>query len=302
MTVLPNASTSLSEQSIYSTWIACETTTYILFFAATYAGTTSIVYYVTRYKCFEPQNKQQNTHWLAITLNVSMTLSLVLVALRLFFELDTIWGRYDLFACTVLKKVRLILGMLAMMNVTVTYWIRQRVFYRNPVLLSSGICSRFVSIALLPVFIFGFLFVICYYSAVDMGYRALPPYGCSDTANFLPFTVLAIGALLMQAVLAAMFVHPLIKHRNEWKHLLQGQDDRDNAMSPIKRAAITAGFSVFVNVSCLPLALNRYDTDDLPMLYADINLSVVVLCAIFSFTDWKPRLFTCVIQLSSTSA
>ena len=128
-----------------------------------------------------------------------------------------------------------------------------------------------------------------------MGYHALPPYGCADSANFVPLITLASVTIFMQAVLATMFIYPLVKHRKQTDYLLRNSEN-GKVMTLIKRTAFSAGFSVLINCCFFPASTGQYGIDDVPMLLCDINLAVIVLSAVLAFVDWKSRLFPCIIH------
>lgn len=289
--------TSSKELRIYSTWMICEGITYTLLILEIYCASSMVIYFIRKLKCESSSQsfvELVNSRKQCVLMNMTLLLSFVLTVIRYFLELDTIWGRYNSYACSVLKKVRVILGMTSVMCITITYWIRQRLLYENVVLGTlSNTCTRFISIALLPLFVIVFLGITCYYIVKDMGYVAVPPYGCSDSASVIQLVVLAWATVFMQALLTAMFLFPLIKHRRTSGSLLHGSEDHQTLVL-IRRTCFSVAFAVVTNCVCLPQASRVFDVDDIPMMISDINLFVINLGAIFAFSDWKERLLPCI--------
>ena len=193
--------------------------------------------------------------------------------------------------CDEIVKTKVTLSSIAVLSTGLFLWVRQRFCYSDPAMkhLSSYAtrCISWTSLGLLFLaqFVGSALFLITrFYKLTHRGcfmfYSTIPA--------FLPWVFSGVVTIFSQFTLLLLFLYPLVRH----KSLSHFQSLSQSLLPVIRRASATSSIcSITDFISCLLILLVKDPYEITPTLAYDVSLVTNVFCVIFSFNDWKLRLF-----------
>lgn len=290
---------------IHSAWLICEILTIIMTVILAYVIVTISIFQIRHGKRKERSRsdrnicgrRQSNERVLfAFTVCAAVT-----AFVRCFADIDLIFGRYSMLSCTYLKKAKILIAFISVLFGILTYWMRQRIFYANKQLKHIvNKFTRFTSIWILGGLGLIFSAGLLYFMIQDVGYRPLPPYGCSESNSLAPFVLAGSTVFLSQITLALLLVYPIfkknklsssIKSRSSVKGRPHTPTHNKKLMSIVMKTFITALVAVSSNAIGLVLeAVVITYVDNIGMAIVDVNITILVLCIVFSNADSKRRL------------
>lgn len=290
---------------IHMSWLICEIITIVMTVILAYVIVTITIFQIRHGKRKERSRsdrnicgrRQSNERVLyAFTMCAAVT-----AFVRCFLDIDLIFGRYSTLSCTYLKKLKILIAFISVLFGILTYWMRQRIFYANKQL--KHIVTKFTRFT--SIWILGGLGVIfsaglLYFMIQNVGYRPLPPYGCSESNNLAPFVLAGSTVFLSQITLALLLVYPIFK-KNKLSSSIKSRSSvkgRPNTavhnrklMNIVLKTFVTATVAVVSNAIGLALeAVIVTYVDNIGMAIVDVNITVLVLCVVASNADSKRRL------------
>ena len=195
--------------------------------------------------------------------------------------------------CRWLRQVKAILSCGAITCIYLVLWLRQRHFYSLPALehLSSR-TIRFFSGSVIFIMVAANLVTIVLYVATR-GYESTDR-GCtvawSTVWTKLPGLLLFLFTASFQTILVGLFINLLYNHRKSSK-----LPENEKETQLIKRVSIAAVVAVVTTaiVSLLSVTALSGNYGALRQTVYSIDIFISLLCVIFSFKDWRARLFVC---------
>lgn len=212
---------------------------------------------------------------------------------RIFFDFRLVFGRGDDFGCNFAIKWKQTAYGISLATIYSVLWVRQRIFYEDPRLnhLSSKF-TRVVSLAIYVVLISAITATLLLY-IVGIEYSG-SPIGCMyDTKTVIStarrFILIGVKTFF-QVILLGLFLYPLAKHYRSMKVIKMSPERGLVMLRLVKRASITTAICIFVDIVSIVISFLLPNVSSYRLLLFDANLIVNLLCVIFSFPDWKPKL------------
>lgn len=211
----------------------------------------------------------------------------------------------DDLTCSILVALKTVTYGFALVSIWMILWIRQRVFYQSPALehLTSFV-TRAVSAATGVVLILGLIGTQAMYFATQKYHGTMN--GCvleeESYASFLWIIIYSSG-FIMELCLFLLFIYPLVKHRMAMrKYAGKTSTSEPSVNIVIKRAAICAAVCIVMNaITALTKYLLPASLIVVLTYVHDVNIGVELVAVVFSFKNWKMRLFPWVSMLHKTS-
>nr|XP_039249761.1 uncharacterized protein LOC120327521 [Styela clava] len=201
-------------------------------------------------------------------------------------------GKSD-FLCTVILKVQLVLYSLPILAIYTFLWARQRIMYKHPAIsLYSSKKTQFASWYILFTLIIGILATAVVFFTTRSYMKS--DFGCAlkktSIPKFIPWLILIGTAITFQTLLLALFLYPLVRHRQILKNVRREDQLTDTVKPVIKRVFLVTLACVISDVIAVLVTLATSTILISNILY-DINLLVNMFGICLSFADWKNRLF-----------
>ncbi|XP_077970771.1 uncharacterized protein LOC144425186 [Styela clava] len=201
-------------------------------------------------------------------------------------------GKSD-FLCTVILKVRLVLYSLSILAIYTFLWARQRIMYKHPAIsLYSSKRTQFASWYILFTLIIGIITTTVVFFTTRSHMKS--DFGCAlkktSIPKFIPWLILIGTAVTFQTLLLALFLYPLVHHRQIIKNAQSGYQLADTVKPVIKRVFLVTLACVISDVIAALVTISTSTVLMSSILY-DINLLVNMFGICLSFADWKNRLF-----------
>lgn len=238
---------------------------------------------------FEAENKRQ-----VKTIDVLCIVSSVLAFIRVGIDWRLVFGRDTDLSCNIGIKTENVSSGLALSTIYFTLWMRQRIFYKDVRLqhLSSKIV-RFISWFMVVFLALSFFCVIVLF-VVGVDYKATP-LGClsvaRDRIGTIRWVMLLICSVTFQICILALFVYPLIKHRQAMKKVRGEYNDNDDmVIKLVKRTTISTATSLCSDMVVFVIVLIIDHVGSVGFLLYDLTLITNLICLILSFPDWKRRI------------
>ena len=196
-------------------------------------------------------------------------------------------------SCRWLRQVKAILYCGAITCIYLVLWLRQRHFYSLPALeyLSSR-TIRFFSGSVVFIMVAANLVTIVLYVATR-GYESTNR-GCTVAWSTVWTKLLGLLLFLFtasfQIILVGLFIYPLYNRRKS-----SNLPKNEKETQQIKRVSIAAVVAVVITaiVSLLSVTALSGNYGALRQTIYSIDTFISLLCIIFSFKDWRARLFVC---------
>nr|XP_002129498.1 uncharacterized protein LOC100179835 [Ciona intestinalis] len=212
----------------------------------------------------------------------------------------------DVMFCDVLVKIDFTLTNFIFISVYALLWLRQRSIYVSASTrhLTTS-CTRSLSVVTLVVMFAIAIINPAVFDATQWFKRTR--FGCKLETSAFPdqyhWAALAITTLIFHAVLLALFVHPLVRHRAGMKSRSKIVSKKaQDIMQVIKRAFYLALVCVISDVIVVVVKVAVVtEIDVIPQIVADVNLLLNICCVIATFIDWRERVFPC-IEIGSTTS
>ena len=197
--------------------------------------------------------------------------------------------------CRWLRQVKAILYCGAITCIYLVLWLRQRHFYSQPALEhQSSRTIRFFSGSVIFIMVAANLVTIVLYVATR-GYESTDR-GCtvawSTVWTKLPGLLLFLFTASFQTILVGLLIYLLYK---DCKSSKLPENKKLKQIHLIKRVSIAAVVAVATTaiVSLLSITALSGNYGALRQTVYSIDIFISLLCIIFSFQDWRARLFAC---------
>ena len=194
--------------------------------------------------------------------------------------------------CNAILRIKVALTSFGLYCIFAFLWMRQRCFYAEPAIqhlsrpliraLSWGSLG-FLTLALL---IGNVLFLVTrFYKMTERG--------CLNHHNTIPSVIswifVGTATVLSQLILFALFVYPLLKHKNQLNVISRSNF---SSFAPIiKRVAMATAVCIISDIIASLLILLVKEQDEIiPTLAFDVSFVVNVICVLATFIDWWDRL------------
>ncbi|XP_077973034.1 uncharacterized protein LOC144428146 [Styela clava] len=249
----------------------------------------------------------------------SILVCVIAVVLRCVTEQSLIlMGNWSDHACDILTKLMITFTAVSLHCCHVFLWLRQLTFYSNPVLkpLQSKKLKvvSYAAYGIMPI-------TLALTLALYMWWRDYKNYEgfCAaskkqNLPSYVPFSVLIACTVTIQVLLSSLFLYPLIVHkmkrRNSATKVKARVDDTasesrvttapvvksrrsDRLMECIRR--VLHGATVGITTDVVGGVVSIFLPDDLPIfalsLLYNLNVSLNLLCLIYTFANWRQMLF-----------
>jgi len=224
----------------------------------------------------------------------------VLILLHFISELLEIHeGQTSDALCNQIRHVKAVLQCGALSFLYLVLWFRQRQFYRMPAFkYLCGRTTRFFSASVIIVMAIANIVTITLYLATRV--YASSARGCyvkmSTVWPKLPGVLLFIFTTTFQVTLVGLLIYPLYKH-----HSHSSLPGCGKQMKQIKRVSIAAIVAVsttmLINILSLTVLGSAYGA--LGQIIHGIDILVTFLSILFSFNDWRARIFAFMVKNNS---
>ena len=243
----------------------------------------------------EGKRRSLTSLWIDKTANSTRWLCLaaaVLILMHFVSELLEIHGgQTSDVLCDRIRHVKAIFQCGAIACLYLVLWLRQRQFYRMPAFKHlCGKTMRIFSFAVVVIMAMAFIITITLYLATRV--YASSFRGCiikySTIWVKLPGVFLFVFTTTFQVMLVGLLIYPLYKHG-----LHSSLPGCGKQMQQIKRVSVAAivavGTTMLINILSLTVLEQTYGA--LGQIAHGFDILVTFLSILFSFNDWRARLF-----------
>lgn len=251
--------------------------------------------------------KKKRTLRTSYYMHLVLILTLIINLVRGVIEqLIFFYGGHSDYACDILTKLMIGFTGLAIHGCVVFLWLRQYIFYANPLLKKIRRKSlrnfSYVTYVEMVVTVLTCLVIHIWwrnYTSSDGICR--PALGSRKVSPYIPFLTLVFSTVTIQMSLTFLFVYPIVCHNSHMKlhkkkNSLQNKDD-SNQVSPstirllrcVKRALV--GMTIGISTDIAGALVAIWLPEDMPLfvlstLY-ELNITLNIFCLIYTYVDWK---------------
>ena len=197
-------------------------------------------------------------------------------------------GQHSDLYCNATRYAEIIMNCGAITCLYLVLWLRQRQFYKLPTFKHLyGRAIRFFSASVVVIMAAANVITITLYLATRQ-FRS-SEQGCiiawSSVWVKLPGLLFFIFTTSFQVILVSLLLHPLIKHGRA--------SSRSTGYKQVKRVSIAAlvAITTTITVSLVSPIFSHQMYGVVQQLINNLNILVTFLSILFSFNDWKCRLF-----------
>lgn len=236
------------------------------------------------------------TDFIADTMRHLCLAAAIFILLRSVTELLEIHeGQHSDAYCNTTRHAKAILHCAAISCLYLILWLRQRQFYRLPAFkFLYGRAIQFFSGSVIVIMAAAnIITIVLYLSTRQYGSSGR---GCvivwSTVWIRLPDILLFIFTTTFQLILISLLLHPLIKHGSK------STVNRSKQREQVKRVSVAALVAIITTLvaSLLSLTLLHRMHGAVHQLVNNIDILVTFLSILFSFNDWKSRLFSIFVR------
>ncbi|XP_076824764.1 uncharacterized protein LOC143470483 [Clavelina lepadiformis] len=239
---------------------------------------------------FSITNEKSRRDGAVLTMLVFVTV--ISFLMYMLVEMPLFWGVESPY-CMHYHRTKIVCTAVGLFSVYFALWYRvYTVFYLNPLLRSTTSKPARVLNRLTLVFLFFMTIVNMTVFLVSPLYQTTP-VGClkvqSKKGASVKWGLLVSTTITFQLLLLYSLIYPLNVHRKKMHDRgLEGK----TTFPLIKRAAITAGVVILSDTLNAVYALvNKQDIVYIRHIVYGTNMLINLLALLFSFTDWRERIF-----------
>ena len=209
-------------------------------------------------------------------------------------------------ACDVLTKLMIGFTALAIHGCVVFLWLRQYVFYANPLLhkirrKSLRVFSYFTYVEMVVTVLTCLVLHIWWRDYTSFDGLCRPALGTRKVSPYVPYLVLVVSTVSIQLSLTFLFVYPIFVHNRQMKrhkkrNPVQNKEDPNyvskstlRLLQCVKRALVGVTVSISTDIAGALVAI--WLPEDMPLfvlstLY-ELDIMLNVFCLIYTYVDWK---------------
>lgn len=223
-----------------------------------------------------------------------LLLSAIVVFLRIFLNVDTVWESTGI-QYTILKILKYIGTAGSLTLIYSILWLRQKILYTHR--LTEHLSTNFTRILVWGVFVL--LIIACVMNAIFFIYPdtyVSSPYEClfhdrQTSYATMKWIVLMVSMGFFQVLLLSLFVYPLVKQAK----IMDSKQAKVNNLykTIIKRVILSTCICILSDAAATmtTLIMKSVISHDTTDFLFDLTLFINELSVIYSFGDWKARMF-----------